>query len=150
MHNQYVTHSWSRSWRRKFRLRVGVLFFRAWVWVPQKIKDLASLPHRVVCPGHDWFCAAVSSPLILALRILCGMILCRYFDLPHLVDVIARRKQRFMDRLIGLDDFKPVLRSMTYLSVVLTLNCGLKNVFEFLTLSLLSTFYCLCVFLSIV
>jgi len=46
----------------------------------------------------------------------------RYFNLSHPSDIFERRKQRFMDQLIGLDHFEPVLRSMTYLSVLSVLS----------------------------
>jgi len=46
----------------------------------------------------------------------------RYFNLPHLDDVIERRKQRFMDRLIGRVHFEPVLRSTTYFTVLSVLS----------------------------
>jgi len=71
------------------------------------------------------FCAPPRCVLIfIVLRIIVSLFHCyhhkmrRHFDLSRLDDVIERRKHRFIDQLIGLDHFDPVLRSMTYFMVL--------------------------------
>jgi len=43
-------------------------------------------------------------------------------DLPYLGSIIERRKQRFVDHLIGINHFDPVLRSTTYSTVLSVLS----------------------------
>jgi len=69
----------------------------------------------------------------------------RCFDFPCLDDIIERKEQRFMDRLIGLDNYDPALRSTIYITVLSVLSEMCRFLFVYVFMFRIIVLFIMCI-----